>query len=168
MVLELKNLKELDDCEYLDYKGQVKALPILKDLFKKCKEVKFIHHIIDKGRVDIELFVTTSKGNNVKYYIECKDRWCYFDKYADEGYILEISKYDVMIKKQQDSGYIPLYLNTFKDNKYRIWDLNKIPNKKIGHIERKKKTVDPSAGTKNTPHFLLFDDDVICSGRIPS
>lgn len=110
----------MDKFSEYDKKGQDKAVTILKDIFSNCT-LDIEQHIEDKGKVDIIMTATTPKGKKYKYAIECKDRYYPHNQYED--WMLEEHKYrDLM--EYAESGYKPIFMNTFSDNTYICWNVS--------------------------------------------
>jgi hypothetical protein len=81
---------------------------------------------------------------NTKYVVELKIRKEYYvNDY--KGFMIEEKKYAALKNIQNIKGYIPLYLNFFK-NGYQIWNLNEIPVPCWGLKEYKKYTVIQKGG----------------------
>jgi hypothetical protein len=113
----------MDKFSAADQQGQEKVVKVLPQIFSKC-DIVYTQHIEDKGRVDIELTATTSSGKSYLYAIECKDRTYKSDDY--DTWMLEWHKYNDLMK-YEENGYKPIYINTFSDNKYLVWDVSKTP-----------------------------------------
>ena len=113
----------MDKYSVADQQGQDKVLAILPQIFSACSIV-YKQHIEDKGRVDIELTATTSSNRTYRYAIECKDRAYKSDDY--ETWMMETQKYNDLMEYSA-KGYKPIYINTFSDNKYLVWDVSKTP-----------------------------------------
>ena len=70
----------------------------------------------------IDWFCVDKKGRNCS--VELKTRFNDIFKY--ETIFLEPGKYDAMIEKYNEEGYIPLYINFMQDNKHvAVFDLRK-------------------------------------------
>lgn len=152
----------MDKFSAADQSGQEKVLKVLPQIFEKCNIV-YTQHIEDKGRVDIELTATTSSGKEVKYAIECKDRTYKSDDY--DTWMLEWQKYlDLM--KYEENGYRPIYINTFSDNKYLVWDVSKTPIIRKSYTTNKT-TVEDS-GKVTRVRYMLPTSGCCYSGIIPS
>lgn len=152
----------MDKFSVADQAGQEKVLKVLPQIFEKC-DIVYTQHIEDKGRVDIELTATTSNGNTCKYAIECKDRTYKADDY--DTWMLEWMKYNDLMK-YEEQGYKPIYINTFSDNKYLVWNVSKTP------IVRKSYTTDKTTvennGKVTRVRYMLPTSGCCYSGTIPS
>ena len=73
----------MDKFSNYDKKGQDKVVPILNELFSKCKDVNIEQHYQDKGRIDIFVTATTHSNITKRYAIECKDRWFESTTYSE-------------------------------------------------------------------------------------
>lgn len=167
--IEIYGTKSLDKFSETDKKGQERAIPILKELFKKCKEVTIQQHYQDKGGVDIIVIATTHKGYTKKYAIECKDRYYKHTSFSrpynetPAGWVIDEPKYNTMTNISNE-GYMPLYLNTFSDNTYYVWDvLNS--NSTYGKYVASKTTVEESEKIPKWGYFYTIEDYVV-SGTI--
>lgn len=141
-----------------DATGQEKAVKILKDVFSNCT-LDIEQHIEDKGRVDIIMTATTQSGVSKTYAIECKDRWFPHNQYPDM--MIDKEKYDVL-KSYSTSGYTPIYLNTFSDDTYIVWDLDKV-DVDIRNVKTKRTTVEYN-GYVDKPRCFFKTSDFTFSG----
>lgn len=141
-----------------DATGQEKAVKILKDVFSNCT-LDIEQHIEDKGRVDIIMTATTQSGVSKTYAIECKDRWFPHNQYPDM--MIDKEKYDVL-KSYSTSGYTPIYLNTFSDDTYIVWDLDKV-DVDIRNAKTKRTTVEYN-GYVDKPRCFFKTSDCTFSG----
>lgn len=141
-----------------DATGQEKAIKILKDVFSNCT-LDIEQHIEDKGRVDIIMTATTQSGISKTYAIECKDRWFPHNQYPDM--MIEQEKYDVL-KSYSASGYTPIYFNTFSDDTYIVWDLDKV-DVDIRNVKTKRTTVEYN-GYVDKPRCFFKTSDFTFSG----
>lgn len=141
-----------------DATGQEKAVKILKDVFSNCT-LDIEQHIEDKGRVDIIMTATTQSGVSKTYAIECKDRWFPHNQYPDM--MIDKEKYDVL-KSYSASGYTPIYLNTFSDDTYIVWDLDKV-DVDIRNVKTKRTTVEYN-GYVDKPRCFFKTSDFTFSG----
>lgn len=159
----------LDEFSEADKQGQDKVVPILKEMFKKCKDVVLEQHYEDKGGIDIYLTATTHKGYTKKYAIECKDRdyshtsFSVPYKETPAGWVIDVPKYEKMVKAAND-GYMSLYLNTFSDNTYYVWDVVN-SNSTYGKYKAGKTTVKKSEKIDKWGYFYTITDYVV-SGTI--
>lgn len=149
----------MDKFSEVDKRGQDKVIPIIDNVFKKCKDVKIEQHFADKGRVD--LFVTATTHNDITktYAIECKDRWFPSDKYQE--CMLNPDKWGWLMAYKK-LGYKPLFINTFSDNRYIIWDVS-MKDWDVGVFNVPVTTVENNGRTQE-PRFLLPIEDSIFSG----
>lgn len=70
----------------------------------------------------IDWFCVDKKGRNCS--VELKTR--FNDIFKFEELFIEPDKYDAMIEKHKNEGYIPLYINFMQDNKHvAVFDLRK-------------------------------------------
>ena len=152
----------MDKFTVADQYGQEKVLNILPQIFSGCSIV-YEQHIEDKGRVDIELTATTSSGNSYKYAIECKDRTYKSTDY--DTWMLEWMKYNDLMK-YQEMGYKPIYINTFSDNKYLVWNVNKTPI--IRKTYTTNKTTVEASDKVTKVRYMLPTSGCCYSGIIPS
>lgn len=141
-----------------DATGQEKAVKILKDVFSNCT-LDIEQHIEDKGRVDIIMTATTQSGVSKTYAIECKDRWFPHNQYPDM--MIDKEKYDVL-KSYSASGYTPIYFNTFSDDTYIVWDLDKV-DVDIRNVKTKRTTVEYN-GYVDKPRCFFKTSDCTFSG----
>ena len=141
-----------------DATGQEKAVKILKDVFSNCT-LDIEQHIEDKGRVDIIMTATTQSGVSKTYAIECKDRWFPHNQYPDM--MIDKEKYDVL-KSYSASGYTPIYFNTFSDDTYIVWDLDKV-DVDIRNVKTKRTTVEYN-GYVDKPRCFFKTSDFTFSG----
>lgn len=148
----------MDKFTNYDKKGQDKVVPILKELFNKCKDVNIEQHYQDKGRIDIFVTATTHNDITKRYAIECKDRW--FESTAYSEIMLNPDKWGWLMG-YKGLGYSPLFLNTFTDDKYVIWDVSK-KNWDVGTFSVPVTTVVDNGRTVE-PRFLLPMSDCIFS-----
>ena len=138
----------MDIFSCVDAYGQNKALNIIKDIFSGYT-LNIEQHIEDKGRVDI-LMTATTKNKEYYYAIECKDRYFPHNHYDDM--MIEVNKYNTL-KDYSSLGYKPIYLNTFSDDTYLIWNLNTCV-KKEGYKTAKKTTVVEGEPVNRLRYFL--------------
>lgn len=164
----INNPKQLDygtltKYQQKDYEGQLKALPVLKNLFKNCSDLIIEHHILDNGRIDI--FVTATTNSNVvhKYAIECKHRD--FSSTTYDSIMLNPDKWGWLIAYSK-LGYKPLFFNTFTDNTYMIWDVR--GEWDVAEVTVPVSTVDKSKGKTVEPRFYLPNNKAIAKGQLVS
>lgn len=151
----------LDKFQKKDYEGQLKAAPVLSNLFSKYEDVTMEHHITDRGRIDIFLIVK-HKGIEHKYAIECKDRD--FTSETFDTCMLNPDKWGWLMAYKK-LGFKPLFLNTFTDNKYMIWDVS-TSDWDVGMVEVPIYSVDKSKGTTIEPRFFLPTESCINQGDL--
>lgn len=154
--------EKLDKFQKKDYIGQLKAAPVLEELFKKCIDVTLEHHITDRGRVDIFVAAQTHQGVTTKYAIECKDRDFTSDTF--DTCMLNPDKWGWLMAYKK-MGFKPLFLNTFTDNKYMIWDVS-TSDWDVGMVEVPIYSVDKSKGTTIEPRFFLPTESCINQGDL--
>lgn len=152
---------KLDKYQKKDYEGQEKASLALTQLFGKYEDVTMEHHITDRGRIDIFLTVK-HKGIMYKYAIECKDRD--FTSTTFDTCMLNPDKWGWLMAYKK-MGYKPLFLNTFTDDKYVIWDVS-ISDWYVGMVEVPVSTVDKSKGKTLEPRYFLPVEDCIYQGDL--
>ena len=145
----------------VDAYGQEKVIKVLKDIFSR-NNPRFIQHIEDNGRVDIEMYVTDKNGNEVKYAIECKDR--YMPDWRYNSYIIEDGKIDALTTYSAD-GYKPLYINTFSNDMMYVWDISNIEYDMIYGKEYHYKTVEES-GTYRKDKKMVRKEDAVWVGKM--
>lgn len=148
----------MDKFSKIDKDGQGKVIGILKNIFSNCT-LDIEQHIEDKGRVDIIMTSTTPKGNEYKYAIECKDRYCSSTQYND--WMIEVDKYNTL-KEYSEQGYKPIYFNTFSDNTFMVWNLDKAEINE-GYQITPKTTVEDN-GYINRLRYYLPSSECSCSG----
>lgn len=146
----------MDNFEKLERIGQGKAVAIIKDLFKHC-ELNIDQHIIDKNEIDIYVTATTKNGKVGRYSIEAKDRHTDHNAYGGKWMIEKKKMYNLI--DDYAKGYTTLYLNTFADNTYFIW--NPFVNKfNEGIIRSEKYTAYPSDKVDKPSYFFNINDFV--------
>lgn len=78
----------------------------------------------------IDIGAKDRKGRRVN--IELKTRIIPIDKY--ETIFIEEDKYKHLVRKWQNDGVIPLYINFFNGGIVGVWDLRKFPNPDITNV----------------------------------
>lgn len=155
------DFKKLDKFQIKDYEGQLKASSILEDIFGNYEDVTIEYHILDRGRVDI--FVVVNHKNTIhKYAIECKDRL--FTSTTFDTCMLNPDKWGWLIAYKK-LGYRPLFLNTFTDNKYFIWDVSTY-DWDVDFENVPIYSVDRSKGRTEEPRFYLPFNKAIYQGEM--
>ena len=108
--------------------------------------------------------VNATTPNGIQRVIEIKERLFNqreLKEYANEGLILEVIKYNHLIKQNN-----PLYVNYINTNSYEliiVWNVNKIVNAKTKNINANKTTEFEDNDKTNKPSYLLSLDDVAIS-----
>lgn len=77
---------------------------------------------------NIDCFATAHTPISSIYSIEIKNRDIDYNKYADDGFILEKIKYDALMDAYNKSGYTPIYCNYFQNGIRITWNLTTIKN----------------------------------------
>lgn len=149
----------MDEFERLEVIGQTKAVKILKDLFKECK-LNIEQHIEDKGGIDIYITATTKAGTVKKYAIEAKDRHKGHQEYNGMWMIEKKKMYKLIDDVSKD--YTALYLNTFADDTYFIW--NPMKNKFIDSEITAQKYTAKTSNYEVKPSYMFTIRDYIKSG----
>lgn len=103
----------------------------------------------------IDWLCTDKKGRNCS--VELKTR--FMDIFKFDTIFIEVEKYEHLMEKYQNEGYIPLYINFFQDsNHVAVWDLRKI-NKETTEVIQKL-ILDPGdQQTKLVKRMLLHTMD---------
>lgn len=141
-----------------DSKGQEKVVPILEDLFSGCT-INLEQHIEDSGEIDIFMTATTKNNREYYYAIECKDREYRLSDFDD--WIIETRKYRAL-KQASIRGYRPIYINTFPDGEYLIWNLNLVePTERV--MKTKRTTVEDT-GKVSRLRYLFDKNKYTASG----
>ena len=138
---------------------------IFKELDKDGNEVEFDSVLSDKqSRNDLIMYY-----NGTKYVIELKERLNpkyhseYYGKEGDkEGWMLNIEKY-YSLKKAKNA--IPLYVNLYKDNVVRVWNLDKIDSYSTINKPINKYTVKNSE-VINQDRYEVWNKDAITIKRV--
>lgn len=111
-----------------------------------------------------DLIMELRKGSRVKsYMIELKERWEKYDSDSlgckgQEGWIYNIDK-DRVLRFAATQGYIPLYVNVYKDGIVRIWNILKVK-----HIEEVEKPIKLQNVVENSPRvpqkrYMIWNDE---------
>lgn len=149
----------MDEFERAEISGQTKAVKVIKELFKNCK-LNIVQHIENKNGIDIYVTATTKNGTTARYSIEAKDRSMEHKSFGGLWMIEKPKMYKLI--DDVSKGYTALYLNTFGDNTYFIW--NPMKNKFVdGIINAKKYTVKASAVVEK-PSYMFDIKDFTQSG----
>lgn len=148
----------MDIYDKADQQGQDKVMKFLPMLFSACT-ITCEQHFHDKSPVDIFVTATTQSGKITTYAIECKDRKCSHNEYQD--YMIEEHKYN-SIKQFANQGYRPIYLNTFSDDTFYAWNLNK--SSIIRKTYTTTKTTVEDNGKIRRDRILLPSSEICCSG----
>lgn len=103
--------------------------------FNKLKEINYdlkwfteLERNTLLDRIDIE--AKDRKGRRVN--IELKSRIIPIDKY--DTIFIEEDKYNNMMRKWENEGVIPLYINFFNGGIVGVWDLRKFPNPDMTNV----------------------------------
>lgn len=109
----------IDNYELSENKGRAK---LLND-FKSSPYI--IEYNFTEDKYDnIDCYATAYTPIECSLYaIEIKNRDIDYEKYADEGFILEYTKYKALMDTYTNSGYTPIYTNYFSDSTRITWDL---------------------------------------------
>jgi hypothetical protein len=126
-------------------RGRVYLKQIVKDIIPECVELYFSPHQYSEW----DALIRTPDN---KYIIEIKCRDMVSTKYY--GYIIEERKLQYLLKKSTE-GYIPIYINFFKDGKCLLWDLRFEDFTDKQDMYCNKVTVNPNAGKKLKTQTLL-------------
>lgn len=97
----------------------------------------------------------SSTGYGKTFNIEIKDRDIDIDKYANEGYWLEKTKYDALMQAYRETGSLPIYLNFFKNNIGFYWNLLKIQPKWVWRLATET-TADGTYGQNKVWKLVTF------------
>lgn len=113
-------------------------------------------HKFTKGEYDSYDVSTTGHANT--FNIEIKDREIKFEKYADDGFWLEKTKFDALMKAFRKTGSLPIYLNYFQEGIGIFWDLSKIEPERIKwkKILATEKTANGTYGKTKVKKTVVF------------
>ena len=137
-----------------DKRGQYKVLSTICETLYKSNSVKVLTFNLNYDNyspIDIYIRVLTESDNMYSYAIECKDRNCKHTDFAEEGFLITTQKLMKLLEAAAE-GYKPLYLNSFTDGYFVIWDLSKIKITDLG-ITRKKAF--PKTTINNESHKVV-------------
>lgn len=100
----------------------------------------------------------SATGHGKTFNIEIKDRDIDIDKYANEGYWLEKTKYDALMQAYRETGSLPIYLNYFLNNEGIYWNLLRLDPTQIKWRRRyaTKTTADGTYGEKKVLKTVVF------------
>lgn len=124
----------------------------------KFERTKFAKHPHEhtSGKYDSwDMSLTARTNSEDTYNIEMKNRDIPYDKYADEGFMVEKIKYDALMEAYRETGSKPIFMVFFRDGGYYC-NLLDIPDPEWIFMWCTKSTADGTYGNKKVRKEVML------------